>query len=153
MLSIEEILEKYQFVQRDNLIPILQKIQTEYGYLSEEVIIKIGKYLDLPTSKIYGVASFYNQFRFNVKGKYHIKICNGSSCHINTNILIIKELEKKLGIKHNEKTKDELFSLEETACMAACGKGPVMQINDKYYTKLTFKKIAEIIDFYGSLEE
>jgi len=153
MPNLDEILEKYPFVQRDNLIPILQDIQDECGYLSEEAIVKVGKYLDLPTAKIYGLATFYHHFRFSDKGKYHIKICNGTSCHVNANILIINELEKKLGIKDEEITKDGLFSLEETTCMAACGEGPVMAVNDKYFTNLTIEKIAEIIDSYKSMEE
>ena len=153
MPNLEEILEKYPFVQRDNLIPILQDIQDECGYLSEEAIVKVGKYLDLPTAKIYGLATFYHHFRFNDKGKYHIKICNGTSCHVYSNILIINELEKKLGIKDEEITKDGLFSIEETTCMAACGEGPVMAVNDKYFTHLTIEKVAEIIDSYKSMEE
>lgn len=153
MQALEEILEKYPFVQRDNLIPILQDIQDEYGYLSEEAIVKVGKYLNLPTVKIYGLASFYHQFRFNVKGKYHIRVCNGTSCHAKSNLLIIDELEKTLGIKNEEITKDGMFSLEETNCIAACGDGPVMSINDKYYTNLSIDNVAKIIDSYKSLEE
>lgn len=153
MPNLEEILEKYPFVQRDNLIPILQDIQEEFGYLSEEAIIKTGKYLNLPTVKIYGLATFYHHFRFIAKGKYHVRVCNGTSCHVNSNTLIINELEKKLGIKNEEITKDGLFSLEETTCMAACGNGPVMAVNDKYYTDLTIEKVAEIIDSYKSMEE
>ncbi len=153
MPDLDEILEKYPFVQRDNLIPVLQDIQDEFGYLSEEAIVKVGKYLNLPTVKIYGLATFYHHFRFIAKGKYHIKICNGTSCHVNSNILIINELEKKLGIKDEEITKDGLFSLEETTCMAACGEGPVMAVNDKYFTNLTIEKVAEIIDSYKSMEE
>lgn len=153
MPEFEKILEKYPFVQRDNLIPILQDIQDEYGYLSEEAIVKVGKYLKLPTAKIYGLASFYHHFRFTKKGKYHIKICNGTSCHANANILIIQKLEKLLGIKNDEVTKDSLFSLEESTCMAACGNGPVMCVNDEYYTHLTIEKVKMVIESYKRLEE
>ena len=153
MPELENILESYPFVQRDNLIPILQEIQDAFGYLSEEAIVKVGKYMDIPTSKIYGLATFYNQFRFEPKGKYHIRICNGASCHVNTNILIIRELQKKLGIENSGVTKDNIFSLEETACMGACGFGPVMAVNDKYYTKMDIEKLEEVIEFYRNLEE
>lgn len=153
MPDFEKILEKYPFVQRDNLIPILQDIQEEYGYLSEEAIVKVGKYLKLPTAKIYGLASFYHHFRFNIKGKYHIKICNGTSCHSNSNILIINKLRKMLKIKDDELTKDGLFSLEETNCMASCGNGPVMCVNDVYYTNLTIEKVKAVIESYKRLEE
>lgn len=153
MPVLEEILEKYPFVQRDNLIPILQDIQDEFGYLSEEAIVKVGKYLNLPTAKIYGLASFYHHFRFYVRGKYHIKICDGTSCHANSNILIIDELEKILRIGNEEITKDGMFSLERTTCMAACGEGPVMAVNDKYYTNLSIESVAKIIDSYKNIEE
>ncbi len=141
MPEIEKIFDQYPFVQRDNLIPILQEIQNHFGYISEEAIVKVGKYLKLPTSKIYGLATFYNQFRFAPQGKFHIKICNGTSCHVNSNILIIKEVEKLLGIKSGENTKDNQFSFETTSCMGACGTGPVMAINEKYFTRLTAKKV------------
>ncbi len=153
MSSLEKILERYPFVQRENLIPILQDIQDEFGYLSEEAIVKVGKYLDMPTAKIFGLASFYHHFRFVHKGKYHIKICNGTSCYSNSNKLIIHELEKKLGIRNEETTKDGLFSIEEVTCMAACGEGPIMSVNDKYYTNLTIYKVAKIIDTYKNMEE
>lgn len=153
MPNLEKILEKYPFVQRDNLIPILQDIQDEYGYLSEEAIVKVGKYLKLPTAKIFGLASFYHHFRFIKKGKYHIKICNGTSCHAKQNNLIIQKLEKLLGIKNEEVTKDGLFSMEEITCMAACGNGPVMSVNDEYYTNLTIDKVKSVIESYKRLEE
>lgn len=153
MTKIETILEKYPFVQRDNLISILQDIQKTFGYISEDSIVKVGSYLSMPTSKIYGLATFYNQFRFETKAKYHIKICNGSSCHIFSNLLLIKELKKSLSIENGEKTKDGLFSLEETNCMGACGLGPIIAINEKYYTNMTVEKLAEIIEFYKNQEK
>ncbi len=153
MPEIEKILDQYPFVQRDNLIPILHDIQNHFGYISEEAIVKVGKYLKLPTSKIYGLATFYNQFRFVPKGKFHIKICNGTSCHVNTNILIINEVEKLLGIKSGENTKDNQFSFETTSCMGACGSGPVMVINEKYFTRLTTKKVSDIIRSYQQMED
>jgi NADH-quinone oxidoreductase E subunit len=153
MPEVERILGNYPFVQRDDLIPILQEIQDSIGYLSEEAIVKVGKHLNIPASKVYGLATFYNQFRFEAKGKYHIQICNGTSCHVNTNTLIINELFKKLSIKNGEITKDGNFSLEETTCMGACGFGPVMAINGKYFTKLNLKKLNEVIEFYMNLEE
>ncbi|MFO7843687.1 MAG: NADH-quinone oxidoreductase subunit NuoE [Bacteroidales bacterium] len=152
MQEIEKILDQYPFVQRDNLIPILQDIQNTFGYISEEAIVKVGSYLKMPTSKIYGLATFYNQFRFTPKGKYHIKICNGTSCHVNANNLIIREVEKILGIKNGENTKDNHFSLEITSCMGVCGMGPVMAVNDKYYTLITVQKAKEIISDYQQME-
>jgi len=153
MPEIDQILEKYPFVQQDNLIPILQEIQDEIGYLSEEAMVRVGRYLNVPTSKIYGLATFYNQFRFEAKAKFQIKICNGTSCHVKSNILILKEIEKKLGIKVGEVTRDKMFSLEETTCMGACGIGPVVAVNDKFFTRLTINKINKLLDSYLINEE
>ncbi len=153
MLEVDKILENYPFVQRDDLIPILQEIQDEIGFLSEDAIDQVGKYLNIPTSKVFGLATFYNQFRFEAKGKYHIRICNGASCHANANTLIMNELQNKLGIKSGEITKDGIFSFEETTCMGACGFGPVLAINSKYYTRVDVKKLNEIVKFYINLEE
>jgi len=153
MPEIDQILEKYPFVQPENLIPILQEIQDETGYLSQEAIVRVGRYLNVPTSKIYGLATFYNQFRFEEKAKFQIKICNGTSCHVKSNILIIKEIEKKLGIKLGEVTRDKMFSLEETSCMGACGYGPVISINDKFFTQMTVVKTIHLLDSYLYKEE
>ena len=153
MPEIDQILEKYPFVQPENLIPILQEIQDEIGYLSQEAIVRVGRYLNVPTSKIYGLATFYNQFRFEEKAKFQIKICNGTSCHVKSNILIIKEIEKKLGIKLGEVTRDKMFSLEETSCMGACGYGPVISINDKFFTQMTVVKTIHLLDSYLYKEE
>lgn len=153
MNKIESVLENYSFAQKDDLIPILQDIQDQVGYLSEEAIVEVGKYLDMSTSKIYGLATFYNKFRFSPKGKYHIRICNGASCHVNANSIILKELYKQLETVNEGITKDGIFSIEETNCLGACGMGPVIAVNNKYYTKLDISKLKEIIDFYKNLEE
>ncbi|OFX26889.1 MAG: hypothetical protein A2041_12125 [Bacteroidetes bacterium GWA2_31_9b] len=152
MPEIDSILEKYPIIQTDNLISILQEIQEKFGFISKEALVKISDYLKIPTSKIYGLASFYSQFRFEPKGKYHIRICNGTSCHINSNLIILNELYKKLSIKDGEVTKNKLFSFEETECMSGCGYGPVMTINEKVYTKLTIDKVLDIINFYMQIE-
>lgn len=152
MPDIDSILQKYPFIQSDNLIPILQEIQENLGFISKEALVKVGSHLQMPTSKIYGLATFYNQFRFEPKGKYHIRICNGTSCHIHSNPLIIKELYKKLGIKDGEVTKNGLFSIEETECLSGCGKGPVLAVNDQYFTLMTVDKVNEIVNFYLQIE-
>ncbi len=148
MFDINSILNKYPFVKKDDLVPILQDVQEQQGYLSEDAIKKIGEYIGIATSKIYGLATFYSYFRFVPKGKYHIKICEGTTCHINKSKLLITELYKKLKIRDKETAKNNLFSLEITECMGACSMGPVMSINDKYYTNLTLDSFNEIIDSY-----
>ena len=142
---MEQILEKYQNAGRDSLIPILQDVQNNEGYLSEKALEKIGTHLDLPVSKIYGVATFYNQFRFQPKGKYHIQVCRGTACHVLGSLNVMQELEKTLKIKNDETSRDGKFSLEVVACIGACGLAPVISINGEFHAKVTPESIKEII--------
>jgi len=153
MEKITKILEKYPFVQRENLIPVLQDIQNELGYLTEEAIEQVSKYLNLPASKIYSLATFYSKFRFEPKGKYHIVICRGTSCHIHGASHLINKIYEFTGLQSGETTRDGLFSLEVVPCMSACSFGPIMAVNDSYYTELNEDKLKEIIDFYKASEE
>jgi NADH-quinone oxidoreductase subunit E len=153
MEKITKILEKYPFVQRENLIPILQDIQNELGYLTEDAISEVSQYLGLPASKIYSLATFYTKFRFMTKGKYHLMLCRGTSCHINGASHLIDKIYEFIGIRSGETTRDGLFSLEVVPCMSACGLGPILAVNDSYYTQLNEDKLKEIIDFYKESEE
>lgn len=146
MKNTQEILDQFPQVTRDVLIPMLQAVQDEHGYLSEEDIEQIGTHLDLPASKIYGLATFYNQFRFSPKGKYHIQVCNGSACHLDHSVAILKEINKQLGIGDGEITRDGMFSLEVLACIGACGQSPVIAINDVYYPKVKARMVREILE-------
>ncbi len=145
---ISLILSGYPRGHRDCLIPILQDIQDQYGYLSESSVIEVGQYLDLPSSKIFGLASFYNQFRFEPRGRFHISLCKGTSCHVAGASEIARELEKKLKIGPGETTRDGTFSLELVACMGACHLAPLIRVNDNYHAKLSSRNIKGIIDSY-----
>jgi NADH-quinone oxidoreductase subunit E len=145
---IEEILERFPQIKRNALIPLLQAIQNEFGYISETAIARIGDHLSLPTSKVYGLATFYNQFSFSPRGKYHISICNGSSCHMGGAGELLSEITKMLEIKDGETTRDRLFSLEVQSCIGACGQSPVMAINDTYYPGVGIKEVRAIIKQY-----
>jgi len=142
---MEKILEKYNQSGRDSLIPILQEVQEKDGYLSEESLVKIGKHINLPVSKIYGVATFYNQFRFQPKGKYHIQVCRGTACHVLGSATVMQQLEKILKIKNDETSRDGKFSLEVVACIGACGLAPVIAINGEFHAKVNSESIKEII--------
>lgn len=145
-IELESILTQYPRHQRDKLLPILHEVQQAYGYLSEESISGIGRYLGLPTSKIYGVATFYDHFRFSSKGKFHLQLCSGTSCHISEKGKLLETIEKSLLVKPGEVSRDNTFSLELAPCMGACGLGPVLAVNDEYHTQLTvdsFLKLAE----------
>ena len=143
---MKQIIEKYKNANRDSLIPILQEVQEKEGYLSEGNLIEIGSLLNLPVSKIYGVATFYNQFRFQPKGKHHIQVCRGTACHVLGSSSVLQELEKTLKIKNEETSRDGLFSLEVVACIGACGLAPVISINGEFHAKVTPASIKEIIN-------
>jgi NADH:ubiquinone oxidoreductase subunit E len=143
--NIASILEAWPRAKREDLIPILQKAQEECGYLSREMVIQIGEHLKLPSSKIYGVATFYNQFRFQPKGKYHILVCRGTACHVKGSRKSLDMVTKLLNLKPGQTSRDKLFSLEVVACMGACGLAPVVNINGEFYAKVTPRKLASII--------
>ena len=151
--DIEEIIQKYSGQKRDSLIPLLQDIQEEAGYISEDSIVLVGKLLGLPASKIYGVATFYNQFRFIAPGKYHVQVCRGTACHVLGSLTVLQEIEKKLKIKSGQTTSDRLFSIEVVACIGACGLAPVISINGEFYARVSAQSISEIIDSYRMKEE
>lgn len=139
------LLEKYSHSRRDSLIPILQDIQEEVGYLSEEAVVLVGKHLEMPTSKIYGLATFYNQFKFEPRGRFHFQICHGTACHILGAVPLIEILEKILKIKAGQTTRNGRYSLEVVPCIGACGQAPVISINGEFYSNITVERIKEIL--------
>lgn len=145
MNAVDAILQKHPRAGRDALIPILQEVQEKQGYLSRESVIRISRHLNLPATKIYGVATFYNQFRFQPKGKYHLMVCRGTACHVKGSNRVLEMAEKLLKLKPGQTSRDRLFSLETVACMGACGLSPVMNLNGEFYAKVTPQKLVQII--------
>lgn len=139
----DKIFKKFKG-KEEELIPILQKTQEEIGYLSEESMFKIAKFLRIPESKIYGVATFYAQFRFKPKGKNHIMLCRGTACHVKGAPRILEEIENNLGIKEGETSADKNYSIESVACIGACSLAPCITLNDKVHANLTPKKIEDL---------
>lgn len=150
--KIDEILDHYPGAGRDQLIPVLQDIQDSNGYLSQEALVKTGARLNMPTSKIYGVATFYNQFRFEPKGRYHIQVCRGTACHVLGSLTVLQEIEKTLKIKSGQTSRDGLFSIEVVACIGACGLAPVISVNGTFHGNVTAAGIQNIIEQYRNKE-
>jgi NADH-quinone oxidoreductase E subunit len=146
MKSVETILEGHPDAGRDHLIPILQEVQEAEGYLSKASITRVGTALGLPASKIFGVATFYNMFRFQPRGKYHVMVCRGTACHVKGSKRVLDMVTKTLKIEPGETSRDGLFSLEVVACMGACGLAPVVNINGQFYAKVTPMKFQRILD-------
>ncbi len=135
------------------LITILQQVQHEYRYLPEEVLTFIATSLDMPVAEVYGVATFYAHFTLEAKGKYVIKICNGTACHVKGSMNLHDEIKKQLNLDANTNTTpDMLFTAETVSCLGACGLAPVMVINEDVYGQVTQNKLVEILDKYRKAE-
>jgi len=146
--EIDEILQRHPNAGRSSLIPILQEVQEAQGYVSKDAVVQIGRHLDLPAAKVYGVATFYNQFRFAPPGKFHVQVCRGTACHVKGSAGLLEAIQQILKIKPGETTRDGLFSLEIVACIGACGLAPVISVNGECYAKLTVEAVKGIIDEY-----
>ncbi len=144
----QETLQKYSQNDRSNLIAILQDIQDVYGYLPEDSLRDVSEFIGMPLSGVYGVATFYNQFRLTPLGKNVIRVCRGTACHVKNSANILISLETELGICAGQTTRDKLFTLETVACIGACSIAPVISINDEYFGRLTTKEIPKIIKRY-----
>jgi NADH-quinone oxidoreductase E subunit len=145
--DIAALIERYGRT-RSALIPILQEVQEEQGYLSREAVVSIGQQLNLPVSKIYGVATFYNQFRFQVPGRFHVQCCRGTACHVKGSLSVLESLKRELKIEPGQTTRDGLFSLEVVACIGACGLAPVIAINGEFHASVQPEQIKKIINAY-----
>ena len=145
---INTILEKYPKDDRSNLIALLQDVQSAYGYLPENDLRTVAEYVNLPFSTVYGVATFYNQFRLKPLGKNIIRVCRGTACHVKNSANILVAMETELGIKAGQTTRDKVFTLETVACIGACSIAPVVNINEDYYGRVAIKEIPKILNKY-----
>ncbi|MCK9226543.1 MAG: NAD(P)H-dependent oxidoreductase subunit E [Syntrophorhabdaceae bacterium] len=129
------------------LIPILQAVQAEYRYLPEEILTFVATSLGISPARVFGVATFYSLFTLKPKGKYLIRVCNGTACHVKGSMGLHAAIVKKLDLKDGEdSTPDMLFTVEAVNCLGACGLSPAMVINDEVYGQLTQQRVSDIID-------
>lgn len=131
--------------RRAKLIPILQEIQQRHEYLSKEAMEMVAKHLEISSSEVYGVATFYNQFRFHPPGKHQIKVCLGTACHVVGSDIILENFERKLGIKDGETTADREFSIERVACVGCCALAPVAVVDDVVQANMAPSKVEGIL--------
>lgn len=152
-VKLDEILDKYES-NPHKLIPILQEIQEEYKYLPEDAMVYIAGKMGIPASKIYGVATFYAHFTLEPKGKYVIKVCDGTACHVKKSESILEVLEKELGLNRKTgATADPLFTVETVACLGACGLAPAVVVNDKVHGLMTPESTVDLINEIKKEEE
>ena len=145
--KLDEIIRAYDG-KKSNLIAILQKVQEIYRYLPEEAMIYIGTKIEgLSPATVFGVATFYAQFSLEPKGKYEIKVCDGTACHVRGSMPVLNAIRAKLNIPTGQLTSENgLFSLETVSCLGACGLAPVVVINDKVYPQMTSDAITIVLD-------
>jgi NADH-quinone oxidoreductase subunit E len=144
---LEEISTRLQTCgeKRGNLIPILQMIQEKYAYLPKEAMKLVARHLNIHACQVYGVATFYNQFRFNPPGKHPIKVCLGTACHVRGGEIILENFERKLGIREGETTPDREFSIERVACVGCCALAPVAVVGDTVQGHMAPSKVEGLI--------
>lgn len=143
--DLDIILKKFKSGKREELIPLLQEVQSVLGYISEEAIVRIGSFLGLSTTKIYGLATFYDKFRFFPVGKINIKVCHGTSCFLNGSQSVINKLREETGIQPGQTSRDGLVSYEIVSCMGGCINGPVMSINEEFHVRVSASQVPELI--------
>ncbi len=150
--KLQEIFSHYQG-EKQELIPILQETQEQFRYLPAAAMREISQFLRMPESSIYGVSTFYAQFKLTPLGKRIIRMCRGTACHVRGAAKVLSELEKQLGIKAGETTDDLEYTLETVACIGACALAPTMTIDNETYGKMTTKKVAEVLGDRSKAEQ
>jgi NADH-quinone oxidoreductase subunit E len=150
--ELEKLVETWKG-KKGTLIMILHEIQNQYGYIPEDVSIKLANLLDIPLARIYEVITFYHYFKLNPPGKYKISVCMGTACYLKGAPNLIDELKELLNIEEGETTKDGLFQLESVRCLGCCGLAPVMTIDDKVYGNLKKDDLHNIIGSYTKEEK
>lgn len=145
-----KVIDKY-LDMTGNLMPVLQGIQEEYGYIPEETVHLTAERLNVYSSQIYGVLTFYAQFHMKPRGKYIIRVCMGTACHVKGAGRIGDAIKERLGVGHAETTEDLLFTAEYVACIGACGMAPVIMVNDATYGSISVQKTDEVVKKYQEM--
>lgn len=151
--KIQTIIQEYGATE-SALIPILQKVQSEYRYLPEEILTFVATALDLPPATVYGVATFYAQFSLEPKGKHIVRVCDGTACHVRKNQGVISAIQKKLGLKAGERTTPDMrYTMEVVSCIGACALAPAVVIDGKVHGQMTAEKVNAALDAVEAAEK
>ena len=142
---LQEIVKSYQSLSSSDLIPLLQQIQDAYGYLSKAVLMEMSKRTGIAASRIYGVATFYEQFYFEPRGRHTVKCCRGTACHVREGTKVIDAIKAELNIQDGETTEDKEFTFETVACLGVCALAPVIVIDGTYYGQMTPGRVKTVL--------
>lgn len=141
----DDIISHYQPEERF-LIPILQDIQEEYNYIPPDLLAHVAKRLNVAEARTYSVASFYENFSFEAKGRYVIRVCDGTACHVRKSVPVLEALQQELGLgKHKHTTDDGLFTVETVSCLGACGLAPAVTVNNEVHPQMSPEKVLELL--------
>ncbi len=151
LTGANQVIDKY-LDMHGALMPVLQEIQEVYGYVPEPCVHLVAERLNVYSSQIYGVLTFYAQFHLEPRGKYIVRVCMGTACHVKGAGRIGDTLKERLGIGHAETTEDLKFTAEYVACIGACGMAPVIMVGDNTYGSMTVNKMNEVIDKYVKMD-
>lgn len=146
------MVEKYRG-KKGATIPLLAEIQKSFGYLPEDALHFVAKALDMPAAELFGVATFYSMFRLEPEGKYVVRLCRGTACHVQGSALVGAQLQRYLGIPEGKTTEDGMFTLQYVACLGCCSLAPVMMVGDEVHGKLTPESAVSILETYRKKEE
>ena len=144
---VKQVIDDYETTS-DNLISILQDIQTQYRYLPEHALRQVAKELNLPLIQVYGVATFFKGFSLTPRGEHSVTVCLGTACHVRGGRSVLEEMERQLGIGNGQTTSDMLFTLESVNCLGACALGPVVVVDGQYHGKMSSGKIKKLLADY-----
>lgn len=148
MSNVHSIIRSFSAGDKSSLIPILQQVQSDQGYISPEAVTTISGHLRISKSQIFGVASFYSQFKFNPPGRHSIKICLGTACHVQGGDFLLAALQSEIGIRPGETTEDGRFDLDRVACLGCCALAPVVMIDNVIHSRVSVIKLRELLNAY-----
>lgn len=142
------VLQRHAGAGPDQLIPILQDVQEAFGYLSREAMVAIAKHLRMPLSRVHGVATFYNQFRYDPPGKHHVQVCRGTACHVRGSAPLLEAVKNELEVEPGRTTADGKFSVEVVACVGACGLAPVIVVDGNMHANVAPSELKKLFTSY-----
>jgi NADH-quinone oxidoreductase subunit E len=152
MRSVEEIVEAHEGLSREQLIPLLQEIQVEQGYVPQAALVLVAAALDMPVSRVYGVATFYNQFRFAPLGRHVIEVCRGTACHVKQSRILLQHITRRLKLRDDGNSADGRYSVICVACLGACSIAPVVRLDGEFYGHLSVEKLDALLDAIDELD-
>jgi NADH-quinone oxidoreductase subunit E len=152
MRTVEEIVAAHEGLSREQLIPLLQEIQVEHGYVHQTALVLVAAALDMPVSRVYGVATFYNQFRFAPLGRHVIEVCRGTACHVKQSRILLQHITRRLKLRDDGNSADGRYSVICVACLGACSIAPVVRLDGEFYGHLSVEKLDALLDDIDELD-